>query len=230
MAACVLYETGVYKIENKVTGDCYIGSAASVGKWKSTSGFNKRWKKHESDLTKNKHCNKHLQNAWNKYGKENFSFSILTICPKECCVLTEQVFIDIFNPSYNIQKVAGSSNLGIKFSEEHRLKMSKAQKGRVVTWGGKISQSNSLANNPERGRSISKALTGLKRTEEARINNRDKRRLHTSIAKLTVEKVKEIKKMTLDGKTKIECAKLFGVSRRTINQICLGKAWSDVII
>jgi len=32
---------------------------------------------HFSKLRCNKHVNQHLQNAWNKYGKESFEFEVL---------------------------------------------------------------------------------------------------------------------------------------------------------
>jgi group I intron endonuclease len=40
-----------------------------------------RWKTHLKDLRKQKHCNRKLQRAWNKYGAANFEFSLLEKCP-----------------------------------------------------------------------------------------------------------------------------------------------------
>ena len=39
--------------------------------------FGDRRDTHFSELNNNKHYNTHLQHAWNKYGKENFSFVVL---------------------------------------------------------------------------------------------------------------------------------------------------------
>jgi len=43
----------------------------------STSDFYKRWKCHKHRLKHNKHGCNHLQNVYNKYGKETFQFYIL---------------------------------------------------------------------------------------------------------------------------------------------------------
>ena len=52
---------GIYKIINKVNGKYYVGSSLNI---------NKRWSVHKSALSKNKHHNDHLQNAWNKVDDE----------------------------------------------------------------------------------------------------------------------------------------------------------------
>ena len=60
---------GVYKITNTVDGKVYVGS--------TTIDFGWRWSNHKSALRKNKHCNIHLQRAWNKYGESAFTFEVL---------------------------------------------------------------------------------------------------------------------------------------------------------
>lgn len=64
-------ELGIYKIQNKITKDCYVGS--------TKTSFFKRWYNHRLYLNKNKHHCQHLQNSWNKHGAANFSFEILEI-------------------------------------------------------------------------------------------------------------------------------------------------------
>ena len=61
----------IYSIENLVNGKIYIGQ---------TTNLKVRWNKHKNDLIKNKHINTHLQNAWNKYGENNFEFKIIKEC------------------------------------------------------------------------------------------------------------------------------------------------------
>lgn len=63
--------SGIYKIENKVNGKVYIGQSKHI---------QKRWNEHKMHLRNNKHYNQYLQHAWNKYGEENFEFSILEEC------------------------------------------------------------------------------------------------------------------------------------------------------
>lgn len=104
------WRSGVYKIANVKTGDCYIGSAANV------SG---RWSKHKSDLIKNKHTNNNLQTAYNKYGFDCFICTMLMYCEPFEAIRYEQFYIDYINPTYNICRVAGST-LGLTTSEKQK--------------------------------------------------------------------------------------------------------------
>lgn len=63
-------KSGIYKIENKVNGKVYIGSSNSI---------KRRWQKHKALLRHGKHQNSHLQAAWDKYGEDNFSFSVIEL-------------------------------------------------------------------------------------------------------------------------------------------------------
>lgn len=56
----------IYSIINNSTGQRYVGKTVNI---------NKRKNDHFNKLRNNKHINQKLQNAWNKYGEENFSFS-----------------------------------------------------------------------------------------------------------------------------------------------------------
>lgn len=106
-----ILKTGVYSIVSKIDGKFYVGSAANFSK----GGFYSRWSVHLVNLENNKHHNKHLQAAWNKYGRENFSFKILEFCePKETIEL-EQIYIDLSKHDllYNFCLTAGSF-LGMK--------------------------------------------------------------------------------------------------------------------
>lgn len=54
---------GLYKIVNRATGHCYVGQSQRM---------KKRIREHFRLLRWGKHPNRHLQNAYNKYGAENF--------------------------------------------------------------------------------------------------------------------------------------------------------------
>ena len=62
---------GIYKIVNHATGQCYVGQSQRV---------QKRIREHFRLLRLNKHPNQHLQNAYNKYGLENFSGDVEIEC------------------------------------------------------------------------------------------------------------------------------------------------------
>jgi len=94
---------GIYKIENVVNGMIYIGSSSDVS-------F--RLSDHKRQLKNKKHGNEHLQNAWNKYGKDNFRFIKLFGCEEhERCGKYgyEQAYFDLlwrYEMLYNINPVA----------------------------------------------------------------------------------------------------------------------------
>lgn len=75
---------GIYAIKNKITGMIYVGS--------TTGTFRRRRNNHLSPLRRGKHGNPHLQNAWNCYGAQAFSFEILEFVPKQEQVLTREQF------------------------------------------------------------------------------------------------------------------------------------------
>lgn len=81
---------GVYKITNLINGKVYIGS--------STRCLNDRFSVHKSLLNNKKHPNNHLQNAWNEYGKENFTFEVLKeLKDKNLILEMEEQFIQEFD-------------------------------------------------------------------------------------------------------------------------------------
>jgi group I intron endonuclease len=59
---------GVYCIKNIINNNLYIGSSKNL---------KLRYFNHKTKLKNNKHENKHLQNAWNLYGEQNFKFYII---------------------------------------------------------------------------------------------------------------------------------------------------------
>jgi len=116
---------GIYMIINVENNKIYIGS---TGK---TVGFNRRWSGHKFDLNSNKHVNSHLQNAWNKYGKENFEFRVIEECQEQILIQREQAWINFYKSrndkfGYNIRE-AGPRG---KWSEESKKKLSLSNKGR----------------------------------------------------------------------------------------------------
>ena len=135
--------SGIYIIFNKMNNNFYIGSAVNL--------IRRRYR-HKTTLNRNRHINPHLQRAWNKYGEDNFFFTIWEECEPDQLLIREQYWMDRLKPEYNICKIAGSclgrkdteatkkkksiSRLGIKLSFETRKKMSVAATGRnhsVVT-------------------------------------------------------------------------------------------------
>lgn len=99
-----LNDCGVYQIRNLKNGKVYIGS--------TSVNFKQRFEHHYYCLSNNKHKNRYLQNAWNKYGEKNFIFEILLICSKEETLTNEQKYLDLIKYKYNINPLAsGTPNL-----------------------------------------------------------------------------------------------------------------------
>ena len=141
-------KSGIYKIENLVDGKVYIGSSITL---------ERRLSDHRRLLNQKRHGNKHLQRAWDKYGEENFKFSIVKVCDKDENIQLEQYYIDKLNAcdnGYNISPTAGSS-LGRLHSEETKRKITLKATGRI---NGPCTE--------ERKNKISQAHIGKKQTEE----------------------------------------------------------------
>ena len=199
--------SGIYKITNIVTQDCYIGSAVNL---------NSRKRTHFANMNLGKHPNKHLQASCNKYGKENFTFEILAKCPKEYLLKLEQFFIDTIKPSFNKRKEV-NSNLGMVLTEEHKQKISKANKNHPDRVGRKLTDEHKEA--------IKKAHIGKSLSDETKqkISEKFKGEGHPR-AKLTQEKANEIR--TLFGTMKMkEIASKYNVSISTIELIKMNKLW-----
>ena len=124
---------GIYMIRNLINEKIYIGQSRDIYK---------RWKQHKSDLNCNRHINEHLQSAWNKYGEENFEFSVLCECEENQLNTLEQYYIfELF--SYD-DRVGYNKNYGGKngrHTEESKRRQSKALKGKYCGkkcyWYGK---------------------------------------------------------------------------------------------
>ena len=80
---------GVYKITNRVNGKIYVGSSKNIYE---------RWNQHKDKLRNNCHDNAHLQNAWIKYGENNFKFEIIEECDPNVQFEREQYYLNTLNP------------------------------------------------------------------------------------------------------------------------------------
>jgi len=132
----VLY-CGIYGIFCLSNNKIYIGS---------TKNMNKRFNDHRYILNINKHKNKHLQNAWNKYGKNNFKFKIIEKYDKydeNTILMSERKWINFYYPNiFNISlDPTQNPMLGRKHSEESKKKMGEINKGNHYALGKRHSLS-----------------------------------------------------------------------------------------
>lgn len=161
---------GIYKIVNKCNNKYYVGR---------TNDFDKRWKKHKSDLNKNRHPNDMLQHSWNKYGENNFEF-IIVECSNDCLLRLEQKYLTIaeneqdkcynlnFNSLYGNDSLSEYSKekirnslLGRKHTEETINKISESKIGAKHHFYGK-------KHNDITRLKMSNAHKGKKHTDESK--------------------------------------------------------------
>lgn len=154
--------SGIYKIVNKLNGKYYVGSSNNI----DITDNNSRLRFHIRRLQKNEHPNDYLQNAWNKYGKDNFKFLIIEEVPTDKLLIVEQKYLDIAqneqDKCYNLEfkstggqwreasrdKMRGENNpnfgktyfpyswIGKKHSTETKKKMSESKKGKPNPFKG----------------------------------------------------------------------------------------------
>lgn len=112
---------GIYMIQNKLNNKMYIGQAVDI---------EDRWKHHVWGLGGDYHDNTHLQRSWNKYGEENFEFTVLLECEESDLNMYEEYYIFelmTYDPRVGYNKKYGG-NSG-RPTEEIKRKMSDSNKG-----------------------------------------------------------------------------------------------------
>lgn len=131
----------VYIITNNITNKKYIGQ--------TIQSLDSRFKQHIRDGR----SGRHMHNSINFYGKENFTIEELAVCFDQKSLDICETFLieklNTFSPNgYNLCK--GGSQKG-EITEETRLKMSLAKKGKTVTRTKKWSSESRLEKSRAQG-------------------------------------------------------------------------------
>lgn len=139
---------GIYKILCTPNNKIYIGSSQNL---------QKRFKQHINHLKIGNHINKHLQNAYNKYGVHNLQFIIIENVRINELINREQYWIDLYKPyirsiGFNQTKIADRP-LGYKHDNKTKKIMSEIKKRQYKS--GEI-------------KSNLKPIYGLKHSEETK--------------------------------------------------------------
>lgn len=123
---------GIYKLVNKATGQCYVGQSQRV---------KKRIKEHFRLLRWNKHTNPRLQNAFNKYGEDNFEWEVEAYCedPDDLDII-ENAFLQgdawfVEPVVYNIADFAKAPMRNKTHSEEVRQRIRAGRRASTFDYG-----------------------------------------------------------------------------------------------
>jgi len=234
---CIYYRDdkipGVYAIWSVINNTFYIGSSLNI---------KNRIYNHYYSLNINKHKNKHLQNAWNKYGENCFTWLILEFTSKDNLIEREQYWIDNFNKYlriYNIQLIADSPigrkmseeqkeklrifRSGKKHTEESKKKMSVMRSGEKNVMYGKhhTEESKKKISIIQKIKNIGSGnpFYGKKHSEETKekISKSNKGRSKLSLEDR--EKIKNLKSQKVKNK---EIIKMFNIGKTTLSRIMKG--------
>lgn len=110
---------GVYKITNKLTGECYIGSSKDI---------EYRFKQHKAPSYHKKQPNSFLYKAMGQYKISDFQFDILEECSEDNLKQLEDKYIQELQPSYNkvraylTEEEIKEQHLerGLRYAENHK--------------------------------------------------------------------------------------------------------------
>lgn len=116
---------GIYKIVNLAKDDCYVGQSQNI---------KKRVSEHFRLLRNGRHVNQKLQHSFNKYGEDNFKWSVEVVCENVNDLDSiENAFLkgdaNFVEPTfYNIADAAKVPMRGRKHSEAVRAKIKKGRR------------------------------------------------------------------------------------------------------
>lgn len=152
---------GIYLIKNLITKKIYLGQSSNI---------KRRFQEHKYKLKNGSHRNIYLQNAWNKYGSDNFTFEIIEECPLEEINQKEIFYISKFkeiSEMYNFTE-GGEGTIGYNHTEEAKQKISENARGRKA-WNKGIPRSDEvkqLISKQKKGKPSS--FKGKKHSDEAK--------------------------------------------------------------
>lgn len=224
---------GIYSITNIKNGKRYIG--------KTQMNFGDRFDSHKSLLRNNKHFNTKLQNAWNKYGEDNFVFDVVEVVEDkqnlEKFNELEIGYIQSFNSindGYNIT-LGGDGAAGKPMAESTKRKI--GEKNRVNMLGRKASESTKakmskshkgFTHSKESIEKIRQSKSGVCVKEETKEKLRDSLKGRPKVVKLNKEKVLEIRRLYNEGYSNRQLSEKFGITLQYMYGITSGRKWKNI--
>jgi group I intron endonuclease len=195
---------GIYKITSPA-GRIYIGQSIDI---------KRRWRKYQYEMNKYQYK---LYNSFQKYGFNNHVFEIIEECDIELLNQSERYWqdcYDVLNGGLNCQLTKDKDRSGF-FSEEHRSKISKSNKGKK--------------RKVEFGLYLSTVLIGKKRTNETKnkislLRNRKEHNNAIIKAKSKIVLQYDLKgNLLTEWSSGKEAARTLNINQPNINIVCMGK-------
>jgi group I intron endonuclease len=162
---------GIYSITCTSNVAIYVGQSRDI---------RTRWACHRSELKKGIHDNGYMQNCWNKYGSESFSFAILEEVELSRLTERECFWIEKLSASLNLY-VPDASGVVLVASLQTRDKISMIAKDRYAK---NLANGNNYLRSPEAVMRQAESRIGNKHSEEtrAKISAANKQRYEKQIA------------------------------------------------
>jgi group I intron endonuclease len=133
--------SGIYRITCVANNHFYYGSSINL---------KSRFRDHINKLRAGSHRNNRLQRIFDKYGEASLTFEVIKYCDSDFVLDSEQEYLNEYASSVdcvNFCKDAKAPMAGLKFSDEHKKKMSDSQVRNKYTFYyacGKVESFNSL--------------------------------------------------------------------------------------
>lgn len=225
---------GIYKITNKINGNCYIGQSINILS---------RWSRHKYGY---KNEDTRLYRSMRKHGIENYEFEIIEECEKDCLNERELYWINNIKPKYNTAG-GGNSIYGFSLSEEHKQKLREANIGKKMPDNIKKKISKGLKSSSSYKEGIARRnfnkenhpSWGMKRTAQQRkkmsdsqikyfnnLTEEQKKQRKEFFSKNNIEKLGKTVMCIETGEIFKSCslaAKRFSTSGNMISYVCNGK-------
>lgn len=205
---------GIYKIINKINDTYYVGSSIDIFE---------RWYSHKKLLNNNKHYNKHLQNAWNKYGEISFEFKIIEEQGSKQVDLLEleQKYLNIAKSesTYNLTFIAGGGNHGNEINKKISKSLKKYYKYNGGNWCNKKHTQQTI----EKMKINHVGFSGKHHSIESKIKmslNNPKPNLGKRLSESTKEKIRKKRKnipLSDSHKMAIKNSALRGINNKNYN-------------